>query len=114
MTDTEAEIRGSINAIRQVANAHLAITQPEVRAIERQVATIIRLTMSADVASEGARLVASALGSHSNRENKAEIVRAARLHGAIARFEFALQQLGFLPAEEEESPPPRGRSLRGG
>jgi hypothetical protein len=101
MADTEKQIREAIDAIRRAADARPAITLPAIDEIEHHVARVVGLTCSADIEREGARLVSSALGNYSNLDNKVEIVRAARLHGAIGRFEFALQQLGFLPHRED-------------
>jgi hypothetical protein len=41
------------------------------------------------------------MGSYSNPDNKPDIVLSARFYGSIGRFEFALQQLGFLPQRGE-------------
>jgi hypothetical protein len=110
MAFPEAEIATAIDAIKQAAAPELTITRSAVLEIERQVALIVGLTKSAEVKQEGAYLVSVALGRYTNRDNKPEIVRTARLHGAIARFEFALRQMGFLPPEEAQptqAKPPR-------
>ena len=101
MADTEMEIRDAIDAIRRVTDAHRTITLPAIEEIRQHVAWIVNLTRHADVEREGARLISSAMGSYTNPDNKVDIVRAARFYGAIGRFEFALQQLGFLPQRDE-------------
>ena len=101
MADKEMQIKRAIEAIRRVADSHGTITLPAIEEIRHYVASIVNLTRHADVEREGARLIASAMGSYSNLDNKVEIVRAARFHGAIGRFEFALQQLGFLPQRDD-------------
>jgi hypothetical protein len=99
----EAEIQESMAVIRRIAGAQPGITRAGLHELEREVESIVHVTRSIEVAREGARLLASAFSGYWNRERKHEIVRAARLHGAIARFEFALQHLGFLSAEEEQT-----------
>lgn len=101
MAETEVEIREALNAIRRIANSHATITLSAIDEINQHVASIVQLTRSADIEREGSRLLSSAMGCYSNPDNKADIVRSARFHGAIGRFEFALQQLGFLPPRED-------------
>jgi hypothetical protein len=101
MADTEVEIREAIDAIRYAAASRATISLPAIEEIRRCVVRIVNLTRHADIEREGARLLSSAMGTYSNPENKVDIVLAARLHGAVGRFEFALQQLGFLPQRDD-------------
>ena len=96
--DTKTEVGNLVEAIRRTAEGEGALTRPGVAEIEQQVDAVVRLTKNAVVGREGARLVESARACSANRDNKIEIVQAARLQGAVGRFEFALRQLGFLDA----------------
>ena len=101
MADTQVQIRDAVDAIRRIAVSRAMISLPAIEEIRRCVACIVTLTRHADIEREGARLLSSAMRNYSNPENKVDIVLAARLHGAIGRFEFALQQLGFLPRRDD-------------
>jgi hypothetical protein len=109
----EAQITTAIAAIRKAAKSDLTISRSAVAEIEGHVKSIVGLTKSTEVEREGSYLVSQALGRYGGeRESRPAIITGPRLDGAIARFELALRQLGFLPAEREPSPqapkPPEG------
>ena len=99
MADPVTQITTAIDAIRRVAAADLIITRSAVLEIERQVGLIATLTQSAEIEREGTYLVARALGRRPEASPNPALGLDARLQGAIERFEQALRQQGFLPAD---------------
>ena len=97
MADQDAQITKAVAAIRQAAESDLAISQSAVLTIEQHVNLIVGLTGSAEVKREGEYLVSRALGRYVNSEPRPMIVLDARMQGAVARFEFCLRRLGYLP-----------------
>src|SRR5262245_52570664 len=73
MSEAEAGIRKSLETMRQAATTR---SRAELREIERQVATVIRLAQSVEVTREGDRLLASAAEIYANRDNRHEVVLA--------------------------------------
>src|SRR5262245_45257420 len=110
MADPEAQITTAIAAVRKAAESGVTAGRSAITEIEKQVKLIEGLTKSAEVEREGAYLVSRALERYTGRAAEPEIVLASRLHGAIARFELALRQLGFLGIEGEQ--PPQGEGQR--
>ena len=107
MVDRIADMRNALDAIKKnVPASDLTISRFAVGEIERLVRVIDELANNARVRREGEFLVARALGRLRERpagKVPSSISAAARLHGAVARYEFVLRQAGFLDDSELES-----------
>ena len=104
MSNRTAEIQSALDAIKNVSDADVTISREAIGEIERLVGTINTLTDNPEVRQEGRYLVSRAMGRYTvtPEGGPSSIVWAARLHGAVARYEFALRRAGLLPAPEGE------------
>lgn len=104
MSNLTAGIQSALDAIKKVSDADVTISRGAIGEIERLVGTIDTLTDKPEVRQEGRYLVSRALGRFAAKPEggPSSIVWAARLHGAVARYEFALRRAGLLPAPEGE------------
>ena len=105
-------VERAFNAIRKISDVDFTITPAAISEIERRVEEIDNLTADAELRREGRYLVSRVLGRYAEPPETAQastVVWSARLHGAVARYEFALRRGGFLPAAVPESqiPPPQ-------
>src|SRR3990167_4203999 len=109
MAGRESEIQNALDAIRKVSDSDLTISRAAIGDIERLVEIIDRLADNPEVRREGPYLVLRALGRFSatpgSGAEASSVVWSARLHGAAARYEFALRRAGLLAAQDGESPP---------
>ena len=110
-----SEIQNALDAIKKVSDSDTAVSRGAIGEIERLVGTIDTLTDNPEVRQEGRYLVSRAMGrfAATPEGGPSSIVWSARLHGAVARYEFALRRAGLLPALEAE-PRPKQTSQRTG
>lgn len=92
-------IRNALEAIRKASDSDLTISREAIGEIERQVGIIDALSNNREVKSEGQYLLSRALGRYAavSGPDTSSVIWSARLHGAVARYEFALRRAGFLP-----------------
>ncbi len=107
MVDPEAGIREAIRAIRKAAQSDLEGSRSALLEIQRQTELIERLTRRIEVRREAEQLMSSALDRFAAPGNSSDLMQALRLHGAVTRFQYALQQLGVLKIPAEPFAPPR-------
>jgi hypothetical protein len=109
MASRESEIRNALDAIRKVSDSDLTISRAAIADIERLVGIIDSLADNPEVRREGQYLVLRALGRFSSTPGSgaeaSSVVWSARLHGAVARYEFALRRAGLLAVQDGEFPP---------
>ena len=99
MAARETEIRGALNALREVSHSSVAISRTAVGEVERLVGIIDSLTNNPDVKAAGQLVVARTLGRFVKppiSEEISAVLGAASLPGAIARYEDVIQKAGFL------------------
>jgi hypothetical protein len=109
-------IEKALDTIRKVSDLDLTISRAAISEIELMVEAIDSLTRDPEVKREGQYLVSRVLGRLAEPPEVMEtssVVWSARLHGAVARYEFALRRAGFLPpAGGGESDQPRESRMR--